>query len=151
MLEKYWRLPGLELAPEFSPCLRRLVYLALGLALFALWLSALHWLASIACSVLLLALAWLNLVNPASPLAQVRVRWLRCNSSAWQLELHSGATVEILPQPGSVLLPALVILRARAVDYRENCTLVLMRDGFATECWRQLQLNLRQALSAGPG
>ena len=73
-----------------------------------------------------------------------------------QVESHlnrpaAPGIIEILPQPGSVLLPALVILRARAVDYRENCTLVLMRDGFATECWRQLQLNLRQALSAGPG
>jgi hypothetical protein len=131
--------------------LRRLVYLALGLALFALWLSALHWLASIVCSLLLLALAALNLVHPGSPLAQGRVRWLRCNSSAWQLELDSGATVEILPQPGSVLLPALVVLRARTVDFRESCTLVLMRDGFPAEIWRQLQLNLRQALSTGSG
>ena len=154
MSNRYWLLPGLELTPDYSPCVRLVVFLVLGLAILALWHSALHWLVGSAASMLLILRVGMVSSRRRPDFAARRIQRLYCDDGCWRLDLYSGDSgdsVAIHPQSDSVVLPWLVVLRARADHAGQSCTLVLTADAFSAECWRRLQLNLRQTLSARPG
>jgi hypothetical protein len=124
--------------------LRVFVFIAAVLAVYALWYSALHWTLCGAASLLLCY--WLaGCRNPRE------IRRLQCEAGRWRLVLDGAATVEAEPLRDSVLLPRLVILRIRPAGTMPVATLVLGADAYPEECWRRLQLNLRQSLSAASG
>jgi hypothetical protein len=124
--------------------LRGLVILALGLALYALWYSNLHWTACSVASLLLFTACVYR--RPAGD-----IRRLFCEAGRWRVELASGDSVEVHPRRDSVILPFLVVLRVALPDAGRVSTLMLGADAYPAETWRSLQLNLRQDSPAGPG
>ncbi|MCZ6831773.1 MAG: hypothetical protein O7F73_19700 [Gammaproteobacteria bacterium] len=102
-------------------------------------------------SLLLILLTRLDLNRPGGTFAQARIRCLGCHEGLWRLELDSGECVAIFPRSDSLVLPWLVVLRARVEPTSRSCTVVLTGDAFPAECWRRLQLNLRQTLSVSSG
>ena len=124
-----------------------LASLALILSVLALWISALPAWMSGGCSLLLILLGARAMHRAGWRLAASRIRCLECTDGRWRLELESGASLSIFPCSSSLLLPWLIIFRARVDAPGEFCNLLLAKDAFAPESWRRLQLNLRQTLS----
>ena len=157
MSNRYWQPPGLELAPRPSAHLRLVVLLVLALALVATWVSALHWPVASVLSLLLVLLSGVNCWRRGQHLAGRRIRRFFCEAGCWRLELDGEASlmspevVAFQPQQDSVVLPLLVVMRIREQAAARSGTLVLFADAFPAECWRRLQLNLRQTLSASAG
>jgi hypothetical protein len=143
LLTRYWQAPGLEFPLRTSRILLALACALVLLALAGIWSSDLSWPACATSSVASVILAYRSLADHYKVEGD-NASCLVCENGHWRLRLQSGQEVYCTLEMGSLVLPALLILRLTLATEARPRTLLLAGDSATAEQWRCLQLNLRQ-------
>ncbi len=140
------RIDRFECRWQPSRLLPALHLLACALALAAILLAgiALLW----QCAAILLLTLHLLHLWPQLAMGG-RFAGLRCDAAGWHLLTEEGAWLAVTPQPGTLVLPQLVVLQLRGSDGR-NYRQCVAADSLTAAQHRRLRLYLRWAHGPAP-